>query len=256
MSPWYERQADFDAESGADEEERERRGIRPADHANRVSRSKEAVALREAAVAFGDWWRVPPREASDDEGRRRNDALLAAASAYARVAATAAQETDLDAIEAAAKAATPGPWVNVKVGNGLHVAAGPVDVDTKGTMHGGRGGICETDDMDFGERAAKRNARFVAAANPAIVLALVAEVRRLRALAVGTAIAREIAAAERAALERAASLFDQDEQEARLEADRASRRCDHQDAAVLYKSARDSAADAARIRALAAEVSS
>jgi hypothetical protein len=76
---------------------------------------------------------------------------------------------DLDAIESAAKAATPGPW-RLSDGHGLCVDAGDemiADMDPASTN-----GAWEGKRVD---------ATFIALANHASVLALIAEIRALRA---------------------------------------------------------------------------
>ena len=73
---------------------------------------------------------------------------------------------NLDALEALAKAATPGPW-NWHYSNGSIIVDGP-ESDKVATIHVG---------MD--NQPAEHKARFIAAANPETVLALIALVREL-----------------------------------------------------------------------------
>lgn len=71
------------------------------------------------------------------------------------------QPLDLDALEALAKAASPGPWR---------------------LMHGDVFTACDVDDdaLYIAGDAFGPNATYIAAASPDVVLALIAEVRRLR----------------------------------------------------------------------------
>lgn len=69
-------------------------------------------------------------------------------------------DTELDALAAAANTATPGPWV---------------DEGTTVFQPGGDGYVVSDRGL------AANNAVFIAAANPAVVLKLVAEIRQLRA---------------------------------------------------------------------------
>lgn len=73
----------------------------------------------------------------------------------------------LDAIEAAAKAATPGPWGCTVPYTKSHVAS------AKGKT------LCKCE--DWGKSiCSENNAAFIAAANPAVVLELIEELRRER----------------------------------------------------------------------------
>lgn len=80
---------------------------------------------------------------------------------------------DLDTLEAAAKAATPGPWVNtagykIKVAStGTHCAS----AWERYTYEPGK---------EITSEKAQANAAFIAAANPATVLELIAELRAER----------------------------------------------------------------------------
>lgn len=81
---------------------------------------------------------------------------------------TTDQPLDLDAIEAVADAATPGPWT----------------VDSS-IPYGHRVGSSDEADWvawtgEHGETGSEADAAFIAAVNPVVALALVAEVRRLR----------------------------------------------------------------------------
>lgn len=81
---------------------------------------------------------------------------------------------DLDALEKLAREATPGPW-EIEYGTG----------DDEGEVYGLRARLgerlIETDTGIYPPR--RRDAAFIAAANPSTVLALVARVRELEAIA-------------------------------------------------------------------------
>lgn len=77
--------------------------------------------------------------------------------------------TDLDALEALAKAATPGPWDATEGDSGPEVHAGEI------LRH----------EIDFllregGHDQGRSDARFIAAADPSTILALIAELRQER----------------------------------------------------------------------------
>lgn len=82
---------------------------------------------------------------------------------------------DLDELERLAKAATPGPWEPAFRDT---VIAGPTKKNTPREVSGGRGVVARVDDDDESLWAqAEANAEHIAAANPEVVLALVARVR-------------------------------------------------------------------------------
>ena len=74
---------------------------------------------------------------------------------------------DLDALEATAKAATPGPWRHP--GRALVVSRMSEDEPL----------VCDCISEQFAQ--APKNAAYIAAANPAVVLALIATVRQAQA---------------------------------------------------------------------------
>jgi len=80
-------------------------------------------------------------------------------------------DTELNALESAAKAATPGPWHkgDSMLSGGVWVL-GPA-TDTKS--------ICITG-YARGESSNENNAAYIAAANPAAILELIAELRELK----------------------------------------------------------------------------
>lgn len=87
---------------------------------------------------------------------------------------------DLDSLEALAKAATPGPWKNVdtpamSVCDEIHDANGTRIAMALTTRHPRDG----EQFIDFDQ--AEANAAFIAAANPATVLELIATVRQAQA---------------------------------------------------------------------------
>jgi hypothetical protein len=84
----------------------------------------------------------------------------------------------IDELKKLAEQATPGPWEAGECGAHL-VMAGPTLESKRGHIKGGRGQICEMEDMDFSPAKQKANARFIAAANPAAVLALLERMKRL-----------------------------------------------------------------------------
>ena len=79
----------------------------------------------------------------------------------------------LDALEAAAKAATPGPWKNA-AGYKIEVAATGTHCASAWERY-----TYETGKEITAEQA-KANATYIATANPAVVLELVTELRRQR----------------------------------------------------------------------------
>ena len=81
---------------------------------------------------------------------------------------------DLDQLEARAKAATPGPWRNA-AGYKIKVAATGTHCASAWSRYTYETGKEITDEQ------AKANATYIAAANPAVVLELVAELRKARA---------------------------------------------------------------------------
>lgn len=97
---------------------------------------------------------------------------------------------DLEELERLAKAATPGPWEASDYGSyDGQSEAWYVDTTSKqADIYSDEGGIAANHwDADRG----KHDMQFVAAANPATILALTAEVRRLRA-ALSTPIAMKM----------------------------------------------------------------
>lgn len=76
---------------------------------------------------------------------------------------------DLDALEALAKAATPGPWAHYET----------MQADNHVTAVTAGGGIL-TGTHVCGPTYEKKNAEFIAAADPSTVLALIAELRQER----------------------------------------------------------------------------
>jgi len=78
------------------------------------------------------------------------------------------------------QAATPGPWTQWE-GHGW-VMAGTTEATAKGYMAGTDGHVCRTDCGDFSDAQGIKNAEYIAAANPATVLALLDEIDRLRTI--------------------------------------------------------------------------
>ena len=78
---------------------------------------------------------------------------------------------DLDQLEAAAKAATPGPWVNT-AGYKIEVAATGTHCASAWERY------TYEPDKEITSEKALANAAYIAAANPAVVLELVAELRK------------------------------------------------------------------------------
>lgn len=76
------------------------------------------------------------------------------------------------ALEAAAMAATPGPWVADENWNG----EGSSIVDSRGEVVADDGSARG----EYGERLNAHNAAYIAAANPAVILALLADLRMLQ----------------------------------------------------------------------------
>lgn len=85
---------------------------------------------------------------------------------------------DVEDLKRLAEEATSGPWEAADV-SGWMVLAGPLKENRPGLVRGGRGTVVNVDDLDFDEDEQGANARFIAAANPAAVLALLERVRRL-----------------------------------------------------------------------------
>lgn len=79
-----------------------------------------------------------------------------------------------------ARGATPGPWEPAECG-GWSVMAGPLVENRRGYLLGGRGTICEMDDMDAAPSKQRANARFIAAVGPDVVNALLDEIEALKA---------------------------------------------------------------------------
>lgn len=87
-------------------------------------------------------------------------------------------DAELDALEAAARAATPGPW-RVVAGTGDYWGEPVWDVRTVAERATAFGVVADHVVECAEER--KPDAEYIAQANPATMLALAAEVRRLRA---------------------------------------------------------------------------
>jgi hypothetical protein len=81
-------------------------------------------------------------------------------------------KAEIDEIERLAKAATPGPWTVKSEWTGEHSGADVVYGST------GRA-VAQCDEHDGEHGGGERNVEFIAAANPAAVLELIAEMRRL-----------------------------------------------------------------------------
>ena len=77
-----------------------------------------------------------------------------------------------------AQNAAPGPWTQWE-GRGW-VYAGTPEANAEGYMAGTHGQVCRTDCGDFSDAQEIKNAEYIAAANPATVLALLDELDRLR----------------------------------------------------------------------------
>lgn len=80
---------------------------------------------------------------------------------------------DLDELERLAKAATPGPWRMVALSSHYGVTHGDYRFPTVVYAHEGWDG--------YGNGSSRPNADYIAAANPATVLALIARVREAEA---------------------------------------------------------------------------
>ena len=78
---------------------------------------------------------------------------------------------DLDALESAAKAATPGPWETI----GYRIYADKKNIASAQEVYSYR------EDEVVLPKEAEANATFIAAANPTTMLALIAELRETRA---------------------------------------------------------------------------
>lgn len=102
-------------------------------------------------------------EAANEEGVPYIRSIIAALRHLSAQRPAPAVDTDLDALEAAARAATPGPWE--------HLADRGI-ISTVSTATEPKIGLA----ICYGP-----NAAYIAAANPAAVLALIDEVHRLRA---------------------------------------------------------------------------
>lgn len=81
---------------------------------------------------------------------------------------------DLDALEDTAKAATPGPWDNVV---GYRIYAGKKNVANAQEVFS-----CYAHE-EIRSKQAQANAAYIAAANPAVVLELIEELRTARLMA-------------------------------------------------------------------------
>jgi hypothetical protein len=103
----------------------------------------------------------------------------------------AAQPLDLDAIEARAQAATPGPWGVYESGFVIEIAA---DLEETGCGYRARRGICRLDEEPLDNDPTHRewtaeedwaqvqaDAAFIATMSPDTVRAMADEIRRLRA---------------------------------------------------------------------------
>lgn len=79
-----------------------------------------------------------------------------------------------------AQNAAPGHWTQWEGRGWVH--AGTPEANEKGYMAGTHGQVCRTDCGDFSDAKEIKNAEYIAAANPATVLALLDELDRLRAI--------------------------------------------------------------------------
>lgn len=79
-----------------------------------------------------------------------------------------------------AQNATPGPWTQWE-GHGW-VMAGTPEANEKGYMAGTYGQVCRTDCDDFSDAQGIKNAEYIAAANPATVLALLDKIDGLESM--------------------------------------------------------------------------
>ena len=78
---------------------------------------------------------------------------------------------DTNKLRELAQNATPGPWPQW-VGHGW-VMAGTPEANEKGYMAGTDGQVCRTDCDDFSDAQEIKNAEYIAAASPAIVLSTI-----------------------------------------------------------------------------------
>lgn len=85
---------------------------------------------------------------------------------------------EMQELKRLAQDATDGPWEFAECGH-YSVFAGPLKVNTPGRLVGGRGEIARMDDDDLPEDIQEANAQFIAAANPVVVLALIARIEEL-----------------------------------------------------------------------------
>ena len=76
---------------------------------------------------------------------------------------------DLDSLESAARAATPGPWENAE------------DAVFRVTVEAGDRWVCDCISGKVHSSQEAKDAAYIAAANPAVVLELVTELRKARA---------------------------------------------------------------------------
>lgn len=88
---------------------------------------------------------------------------------------------DTQRLRELARAATPGHWTQWE-GHGW-VMAGAPEANEKGYMAGTHGQVCRTDCGDFSDAQGIKNAEYIAAANPATVLALLDEVEKQKSRA-------------------------------------------------------------------------
>ncbi len=77
-----------------------------------------------------------------------------------------------------AQKASPGPWTQWEGRGWVH--AGTPEANEKGYMAGTHGQVCRTDCGDFSDAKEIKNAEYIAAANPATVLALLDELDRTK----------------------------------------------------------------------------
>ena len=85
-----------------------------------------------------------------------------------------------DALRKLCKSAAPGPWTQWEGRGWVH--AGTPEASATCYLAGIYGQICRTDCGDFSDAQEIKNAEYIAAANPATVLALLDELDRLRAI--------------------------------------------------------------------------
>lgn len=88
-------------------------------------------------------------------------------------------DEQIQELRSKAEAATRGPWEAGECGGWL-VMAGPLITNRPGYIKGGRGHVATVNDDDLDEDSQAANAEFIAAANPATVIALLDALRAAR----------------------------------------------------------------------------